>query len=177
VPDDRVQDSYNCLGLEPNSDLSAVEKAYRQLKALYSEEVLATYGLFDNEERARLLEEIKAAYRQLNAAGGVLGLPQAPCTVFASEPMPPLDDSTPPAAYLRLARENRGMTLQEIARQTKIGTRYLAMIEDESYATLPAPVYLRGFVLDFARTLGVPFPEEVSRRYLDLCREALEEQS
>ena len=175
MSDGGLMDAYHCLGLKPTSDLSTVEKAYRQMKALYSEEALATYGLFEEDERTRLLEEIEAAFSLLNAAAeGLSGLSQAPRIV--SEPMLPLDDSTPPAAYLRLARENRGMTLKEIAQQTKIGTRYLAMIEEESYELLPAPVYLRGFVFDYARTVGVPAPEEVARRYLDRCRERLAEQ-
>jgi flagellar biosynthesis protein FlhG len=176
MSDDGLMDAFHCLGLKPTSDRILLEQAYRKMKALCSEETLATYGLFDDDERTGLLEEIEAAYGRLNAAEEQLRLPQAPCSVRASEPMPPLDDSTAPATYLRLARENRGMTLQEIARQTKIGTRYLAMIEEESYDALPAPVYLRGFVLDFARTVGVPAPEEVARRYLDRCRETLDGQ-
>ena len=176
MSDGGLMDAYHCLGLKRTSDLSTVEKAYRHMKALYSEEALATYGLFEEDERTRLLEEVEDAFSRLSAAAEeLLRLPQAPRTV-SSEPMLPLDDSTPPAAYLRLARENRGMTLKEIAQQTKIGTRYLAMIEEESYELLPAPVYLRGFVFDYARTVGVPAPEEVARRYLDRCRETLAEQ-
>lgn len=175
MADGGVMDAYHCLGLMPSSDLSAVQKAYRHLKALYSDEALATYGLFEEDERTRLLEEVENAFNRIGAAiGERTELSQAPS--IAAEPMPPLDDNASPAAYLRLARENRGMTLKEIAEQTKIGTRYLAMIEEESYETLPALVYLRGFVFDYARTVGVPAPEEVARRYLDRCREALAEQ-
>ena len=176
MSNDGLMDAFHCLGLKPTSDRLLLEQAYRRMKALCSEDSLATYGLFDDDERTALIEEIEAAYGRLNAAEGQLRLPPAPDTVCVSEPVPPLDDSTPPATYLRRARENRGMTLQEIARQTKIGTRYLAMIEEESYDALPAPVYLRGFVLDFARTVGVPAPEEVARRYLDHCRETLDRQ-
>lgn len=176
MPDGGLLDAYHCLGLKPTADRLAVEQAYRHLKALYGEEALATYGLFEEEERTLILGEIEAAFRRLNTAEELLRRPQAPCSVSVSEPMPSLDDATPPAAYLRLARENSGMSLQEISKHTKIGTRYLAMIEEERYEALPAPVYLRGFVFDYARTVGVPAPEEVARRYLDRCREALDRQ-
>lgn len=176
MSDGGLLDAYRCLGLKPTADRTAVEQAYRHMKALYGEEALATYGLFEEEERTLILDEIETAYRRLNTTEELLHQPQAPCTISVSEPMPSLDDATPPAAYLRLARENSGMSLREVSKHTKIGTRYLTMIEEARYEALPAPVYLRGFVFDFARTVGVPAPEEVARRYLDCCLEALDRQ-
>ncbi|MGH6954950.1 MAG: helix-turn-helix domain-containing protein, partial [Alphaproteobacteria bacterium] len=45
---------------------------------------------------------------------------------------------------LRKAREERGVSLQEIASATKIGVRFLEYIEGDRHAGLPAVVYVRG---------------------------------
>jgi len=171
VPDKTLLDAYNCLELEPTADRQAVEKSYRRMKALYDEETLAIYGLFDEDERIRMLEEIELAYHRINTIKDEDQESQESCPSPFSPSIPHLDEATTPAAYLRRIRESRGISLQEIAEQTNIGTRHLTMIEEERYEALPAPVYLRGFVFDYARTIGVPDPSEVARRYLERCLE------
>jgi curved DNA-binding protein CbpA len=56
---------------------------------------------------------------------------------------------------LRKAREERGVSLQDIAAATKIGVRFLEYIEGDRHADLPAVVYLRGFVQQYAHHLGL----------------------
>lgn len=56
---------------------------------------------------------------------------------------------------LRVAREAQGLTLQEVAQRTRIPIRHLAMIEEGSYAGLPAPTYSAGFVKSYGRLLGL----------------------
>ena len=58
-----------------------------------------------------------------------------------------------------------------MAARTRIRTTYLEHIENERLADLPAPVYLRGFVLEFARVLGLPNPESTAAAYLELLEE------
>ncbi|HEX8806671.1 MAG TPA: RodZ domain-containing protein [Candidatus Aquilonibacter sp.] len=60
----------------------------------------------------------------------------------------------------RAAREARGLTLSDVAEQIRIRSVYLAAIEDESWASIGAPVYIRGFLRTYARFLGLD-PEEV----------------
>lgn len=59
----------------------------------------------------------------------------------------------------RVAREARGLTLSEVAEQIRIRSIYLAAIEDENWAAIGAPVYVRGFLRTYARFLGLD-PEE-----------------
>lgn len=63
---------------------------------------------------------------------------------------------------LRLAREDRGMSLEDVARVTRVPMAVLGALEDGDRTGLPAPVYVRGFVRAFARAVGVD-PEEAVR--------------
>lgn len=64
---------------------------------------------------------------------------------------------------LRREREIRGISLKEIADATKISKRFLEAIERNDHKTLPAPVFTRGFVREYARYLGLNAEEMVNR--------------
>jgi flagellar biosynthesis protein FlhG len=68
-------------------------------------------------------------------------------------------------AALRRFREARGVPLEEIAHRSKISSRFLRYIEDERYDMLPAPVYLRGFIHEYARAVGLE-PRATAEAYL-----------
>lgn len=55
---------------------------------------------------------------------------------------------------LKTAREAKGMTLEQVATETRIPLRQLQAIEDSQYDKLPAPAYSLGFVKAYARTVG-----------------------
>jgi transcriptional regulator with XRE-family HTH domain len=64
---------------------------------------------------------------------------------------------------LRREREIRGISLKEIADATKISKRFLEAIERNDHKTLPAPVFTRGFVREYAKYLGLNADEVVNR--------------
>lgn len=64
---------------------------------------------------------------------------------------------------LKREREIRGISLKEIADATKISKRFLEAIEKNDHKTLPAPVFTRGFVREYARYLGLNVEEMVNR--------------
>ena len=64
---------------------------------------------------------------------------------------------------LRREREIRGISLKEIADATKISKRFLEAIERNDHKTLPAPVFTRGFVREYARYLGLNADDIVNR--------------
>lgn len=64
---------------------------------------------------------------------------------------------------LRREREIRGISLKEISDATKISKRFLEAIEHNDHRTLPAPVFTRGFVREYARYLGLNAEEMVTR--------------
>ncbi|MEO1172337.1 MAG: helix-turn-helix domain-containing protein, partial [Myxococcota bacterium] len=63
---------------------------------------------------------------------------------------------------LRRIRESAGATLAQVAEITKIGRGYLRAIEANDFDMLPAPVYVRGFVVEYARVLGLDSEQVVS---------------
>ena len=58
-------------------------------------------------------------------------------------------------ARLKREREQRKITLDEIALSTKIGTRFLAAIEEDRFDQLPGGIFNKGFVRAYARHLGM----------------------
>ena len=53
------------------------------------------------------------------------------------------------------ARESRGISLEEIAAETRIGTRFLQAIESENFQRLPGGVFNRGFIRAYAERVGL----------------------
>ena len=63
---------------------------------------------------------------------------------------------------LQREREMRGITLEEIADSTKIGTRSLRALEEEDFAKLPGGIFNKGFVRAYARYLGIDEEQAVT---------------
>ena len=79
------------------------------------------------------------------------------------EPQPQTSELASFGEELRREREIRGISLKEIADATKISKRFLDAIERNDHKTLPAPVFTRGFVREYARYLGLNSDEMVNR--------------
>jgi len=60
---------------------------------------------------------------------------------------------------LRQARESKGLTVQQVAAQTKISSRYLQAIEADDPKSLPGAFFYKSFVQQYANSLGVPMEE------------------
>jgi cytoskeleton protein RodZ len=56
---------------------------------------------------------------------------------------------------LRLAREAKGLSLEDVARQTRIPVRHLEHIEREEWDALPAITYSVGFARSYANTIDL----------------------
>jgi len=59
-------------------------------------------------------------------------------------------------------REMRGVTLEEIAESTKIGTRSLRALEEEDFDKLPGGIFNKGFVRAYAKYLGIDEEQAVT---------------
>lgn len=60
---------------------------------------------------------------------------------------------------LREAREARGLSVDDVAQGTRIRAAYIRALEEERFADLPAPVYVRGFLRNYATFLGLDAEE------------------
>jgi cytoskeleton protein RodZ len=56
--------------------------------------------------------------------------------------------------FLRELRTRRGVSLDEIARKTRVAQRYLEALEADAFEDLPAPVFIRGFIRAYCQALG-----------------------
>ncbi len=174
-------DHYEVLGVARRATSDQIEKAYRFLKDMYGDIALATYTLLDPEE-------MRVARAKVNQAFEVLGDPQRrreydeSCEPQAHEHAvlpfaPPGPGSAPPTAEavvlpdpvdgaaLRRFREARGTSLQEISASSKVGVRFLEYIEADRHEVLPARVYLRSFIIEYAKALGLE-PRHTSDAYI-----------
>jgi cytoskeleton protein RodZ len=56
---------------------------------------------------------------------------------------------------LRVAREEKGISLEDVAAQTRIPQRHLVSIETGDWDSLPAPTYTIGFAKSYATVVGL----------------------
>ena len=71
----------------------------------------------------------------------------------------------------RKEREKKELTLDDVSKVTKIGSRMLQAIEEEHFDQLPGGVFNKGFIRAYAKQLGLD-PEEAITDYLALQRDA-----
>lgn len=55
--------------------------------------------------------------------------------------------------FLRKAREYRGVSIEEMMEFTKLTRKYIEALEQDAVDKLPAPVYVRGFIMQIAKAL------------------------
>jgi len=190
------QTFYEILETQPGVSDEEVRRAYRLMKEIYASSSPAVFGLYDDAELTALHARANAAHDTLFAPERRrlydLSLPEADLaravrrgapgarageTTGAARPeaapaAPLVDTETEiTGAVLRQIRESRGMDLSEVAQRTKISERYLRSIESERFDELPAPVYVRGFITQFARFLRID-PARASENFLKRFRDA-----
>jgi len=68
----------------------------------------------------------------------------------------PADAPVPgPGARLRAAREEAGLSLDQVAQQLKLAPRQVKALEEENFAELPGRTFSRGFMRNYARLLSL----------------------
>jgi cytoskeletal protein RodZ len=67
-------------------------------------------------------------------------------------------------AYLSQERKRKNISLVEIAKVTRISLQYLEALEKDEFQTLPASIFVRGFLRTYAAQIGLN-PEEVLNLY------------
>lgn len=85
------------------------------------------------------------------------------------------DDGVFDGPVLRRIRMSRGVELEEICGVTKISELHLRFLEENRYHDLPAAVYVRGFVKEYAKCLRLD-PLQVANTYMERFRERAEPQ-
>jgi flagellar biosynthesis protein FlhG len=79
-------------------------------------------------------------------------------------------DLSQPGAILRRRREQLGLDLARLERRTRI--KSLELLESERFELLPPAAYVRGYVLQYARELGIREADALASIYLARYRRA-----
>src|ERR1700753_4032170 len=74
-------------------------------------------------------------------------------------------------SHLKKARDQRRMSLAEVARVTRIPVPTLASLESDHFDDLPGEVFVRGFLKSYAQAVRL-VPEDVLARYTSSRRVA-----
>ncbi len=172
---------HDVLEVERGATDEEIRRAYKRMCAVFDPENLVTFGLFDEDGLEAARSRIDEAYDVLldparRRPYEISVFPEAAEAKTEAEQeqvpsgeLPPAPSITPDTefsgALLRAVRESQGTSLQQISERTKVGTNYLRCIEEDDFASLPAAVYVRGFVTEFAKCLRLD-PEQVSQSYV-----------
>ncbi len=80
------------------------------------------------------------------------------------------------AKTLRASREDRGRSLEEIQKATKVRTKYLKALEEGDTDSLPPGVYTRGIIRTYCQELGID-SQPLLDRYDEWKQESEQEKS
>jgi len=161
----RIEDAYRTLVYEES------RKRYDALLR-QSHEPPATAATLPAEKRYQAQPvqpslPLQADNRYLKSAEPIqepLPPPMPTVVIPTPQPLPPtITEFT--GSVLKILREQRNITVRNIADTTKLGTRYIDFIEAENFSKLPARPYLRGFLVLYAKALGYE-PERLVSEYL-----------
>jgi|BEDMetMinimDraft_2_1075160.scaffolds.fasta_scaffold01501_2 transcriptional regulator with XRE-family HTH domain len=73
---------------------------------------------------------------------------------------------------LKKAREDKNLSLEDVETATKIKREYLKALEQENFEKIPAPVYVRGYLRQYARYLGLN-DDELVQKYNDVAGKSI----
>lgn len=191
-----VDNHYDLFEVEPTASGEEIRRANRRMREVYGRDSIVVTGLYTRKQLDELHRKLDEAYDTLmdpprrKAYDAELfpdGLPTGSARAHNGgvepeavverprpknlPPMPEISDDTDYTGELmQQVRQAHGLGLREISERTKIGMSYLAAIESESWGKLPAVVYVRGFLVEYARMLQLDVPR-VLDTYLERYRE------
>lgn len=190
-----IEEAYSILG-EPKKraqydEARGIVKTAPKVNAPFNPQSYATKGSphLDNPFTANKLEERSSSLSSLhgissettrpNRATDITKLVSSKKFMLEYEVNPDFEKEIESAAeysgaFLKRIREYKNMSLERLADLTRVSRSYLHYIEEESFEKLPAPVYVRGFVFQYAKCLKMN-PDLVATNYLGRMKRLLSE--
>lgn len=181
---------HDLLEVERGATDEDVRRAFKRAREIYADDALACYGLFEPDELEKVRMRLEEAYdvlldpaRRRPYELSVFPMEDdeeddEPITERMRGELPPPPEVTPDTdwtgALLKQVRESMGVDLRDVSQRTKVGLNYLRAIEADDFPSLPAPVYVRGFVGELAKYLKLD-AAHVSRTYVKRFKRFLEE--
>lgn len=143
------------LDLEPAAE--DVRQRYRRLWEGYRREAGLVSYMLDADTRQQVLDQLDLAFR-----GAALSPEEVP-----GEPVPAPDHH--PGQVLRLARMRADIGLRELSLRTRISVKQIEAIEAMERGDLPERLYLKAYLRELAKTLGLE-PKAIVNDYIDRLR-------
>jgi DNA-binding transcriptional regulator YiaG len=156
--------------------LSLIEKAYQtlindQLRKEYDDELVRRGEIEAKEETA---PEVKKPVSVFHISRG----PAARTVFVSSDALKDriiqsqvikdiLAQSALSGQDLKQIRTELGLTIEQIAEETKIRVNHIQSIEEGQAQNLPPAVFLKGFVKSYLKCLGLESVDELSARYMN----------
>jgi len=189
---------YQLLEVKSSASLAEVRKAYQKIKSIYQPGSLAAYSLYTSEDLERINKRLEEAFsilinlderqkydssliemRQLSKkeiidykklkkemkAATMATIPDQIDESFAHQPGLVYDGQ-----FLKKMRQFKKISLDEISKITKISPKILMAMENMDFGLLPARIYLKGFLKEFAKCLKLN-ADEVANSYLKVYDE------
>ena len=184
---------YKVLGVDRSASDDEIRRAYKLQRAIFRDDSLPVVSLVDEEAMNREQALISEAYdtlldparrRAYDMSVFPDDEPQAPqperertasdaelAVLQAELAREVTSDTQFTGPLLQKARLALGMDIHDIATITKISPMHLRALEEETMSTLPAQVYVRGFLQQIAKALQLD-PAQVTKTYLKRYRAA-----
>ncbi len=184
---------YKVLGVDRSASDDEIRRAYKLQRSIFRDDSLPIVSLVDEETMNREQALISEAYdtlldparrRAYDMSVFPDDEPQAPAperentasdaelAVLQAELAREVTSDTQfTGPLLQKARLAQGLDIHDIATITKISPMHLRALEEEKMSTLPAQVYVRGFLQQIAKALQLD-PAQVTKTYLKRYRAA-----
>ncbi len=160
---------------EARQYMHMVEEAYsvlgnKTLRALYDEKIGQGLNKRENVSYEALQAESKIVFNELPKK-----VSNKPAVYNVDEALEKeIKEQTEwEGTFLKKIRDYKQITLQRMSETTKVSSFYIAAIEGMQTQSLPAVVYVRGYVGQIAKTLGLN-EKSVCDSYMKIYRQKLE---
>ena len=156
--------------------LALIEKAYQtlindQLRKEYDDELVRRGEIDAKEETAPEVKKPVSVFhisrgptaRTVFVSSDALKNRISQCQVIKDI----LAQSALSGQDLKQIRTELGLTIEQIAEETKIRVNHIQSIEEGQAQNLPPAVFLKGFVKSYLKCLGLESVDELSARYMN----------
>lgn len=171
------QNFYEILEIPHNAAPVEIKRAYEIARQTFGPENAVSSPLFEASDRAAILRKVEEAFRTLidpvqrkrydEALALVLGNPAPQEKPAAADALPTgfYDQEEILGSELKAVRERMRISLSQIAETTRITLRHLECIEEDNFRSLPPETYIRSYLGQYARALGLD-SEKVIQKFL-----------
>lgn len=159
--------------------------AYQKLRALYSDPAGNASAYFSEDELKELREVLEEGFELLSHPLKRAAYNESLKKIYPEKysrdhrrPIPNLPISSVASTqkdfdgfFLRQIREQMSVSIDELSDVTRIKPNYLVALENNDYESLPATVFVRGFVSQVAKVYGLD-EKKICDGYMSRLKEA-----